>query len=84
VLSDPLSSRLCRSASAAALPWDRTCSGIGARACTLAPFHADKGEADHSSAPIACTSHDFDEPEVRAAATPVDEGDRHALGARPG
>jgi len=51
--------------------------GIGARACTLAPFHAEKGERIIVGT-IRLYDHDFDEPEV-ALLDAVTKATGHAL-----
>jgi putative nucleotidyltransferase with HDIG domain len=52
--------------------------GIGARACALAPFHAEKGERIIVGAARLYEGHDFDEPEV-ALLDAVTKATGHAL-----
>jgi putative nucleotidyltransferase with HDIG domain len=52
--------------------------GIGARACALAPFHAEKGELVVVGALRLYEGHDFDEPEV-ALLDAVTKATGHAL-----
>ena len=52
--------------------------GVGARACALAPFHAEKGERVIVGALRLYEGHDFDEPEV-ALLDAVTKATGHAL-----